>query len=70
MYICIYIYIYVDMYMYVCMYVYLYILTSCGQTIQCVHPPHQHNGFVAYGGVRALLMLEPIECSTSTRLGA
>ena len=52
------------------MYVYLYILTSCGQTIQCVHPPHQHNGFVAYGGVRALLMLEPIECSTSTRLGA
>ena len=39
---------------------------------QCVHPPHHHNGFVATcrlwtasGGVHALLVLEPTECSTS-----
>ena len=45
------------------------------KTIQCAHPPHHHNGFVATcrlwtasGGVHALLALEPIECSTSTRL--
>ena len=36
------------------------------KTIQCVHPPHHHNGFVATcrlwtasGGVHALLVLEP-----------
>ena len=47
------------------------------KTIQCAHPPHHHNGFVgtcrlwtASGGVHALLVLEPTECSTSTRLGA
>ena len=47
------------------------------KTIQCAHPPHHHNGFVATcrlwtasGGVHALLVLEPTECSTSTRLGA
>ena len=47
------------------------------KTIQCTHPPHHHNGFVATcrlwtasGGVHALLVLEPTECSTSTRLGA
>ena len=47
------------------------------KTIQCTHPPHHHNGFVmiyrlwaASGGVHALLVLEPTECSTSTRLGA
>ena len=34
------------------------------KTIQCAHPPHQHNGFVA----TCRLALEPIECSTSTRL--
>ena len=46
------------------------------KTIQCAHPPHHHNGFVATcrlwtasGGVHALLVLEPTECSTSTRLG-
>ena len=40
------------------------------KTIQCAHP-HHHNGFVATcGGVHALLVLEPTECSTSTRLGA
>ena len=46
-------------------------------TIQCAHPPQHHNGFVAIcrlwtasGGVHALLVLEPRECSTSTRLGA
>ena len=45
------------------------------KTIQCAHPPHHHNGFVATcrlwtasGGVHVLLALEPIECSTSTRL--
>ena len=47
------------------------------KTIQCTHPPHQHNGFVATcglwtasGGVHPFLVLEPTECSTSTRLGA
>ena len=47
------------------------------QTIQCAYPPHHHNGFVATcrlwtagGGVHPLLVLEPTECSTSTRLGA
>ena len=47
------------------------------KTIQCAHPPHHHNGFVATcrlwtasGGVHVLLVLEPTECSTSTRLGA
>ena len=42
------------------------------KTIQCTHPPHHHNGFVATasGGVPALLVLEPTECSTSTQLGA
>ena len=47
------------------------------KTIQCAHPPHHHNGFVATcwlwaasGGVHTLLVLEPTECSTSSRLGA
>ena len=47
------------------------------KTIQCAHPPHHHNGFVATcplwtasGGGHALLVLEPTEFSTSTRLGA
>ena len=48
------------------------------KTIQCAHPPpHHHNGFVATcrlwtasGRVHALLVLEPTECSTSSRLGA
>ena len=47
------------------------------KTIQCAHPLHHHNGFVATyrlwtasGGVHALLVLEPTECSTGTRLGA
>ena len=38
--------------------------------IQCAHPPHHHNGFVATcrlwtasGGVHALLVLEPTEHS-------
>ena len=38
------------------------------KTIQCAHPPHHHNGFVATcrlwtasGGVHALLVLEPTE---------
>ena len=41
------------------------------KTIHCAHPPHHHNGFVATcrlwtasGGVHALLLLEPTECST------
>ena len=45
------------------------------KTIQCAHPPHHRNGFVATcrlrtasGGVHALLVLEPTECSTSTRI--
>ena len=44
------------------------------ETIQCAHPPHHRNGFVAVcrlwttsSGVHALLVLEPAECSRSTR---
>ena len=44
------------------------------KTIQCAHPPQHHNGFVATcrlwtasGEVHALLVLEPTECSTSTK---
>ena len=44
------------------------------KTIQCAHPPHYHNGFVATcrlwttsRGVHALLILELTECSTSTK---
>ena len=47
------------------------------KTIQCAHPPHHHNGFVAKfqlwtatGRVHVLLVLEPTECSTSTKQGA
>ena len=43
------------------------------KTIQCTHPPHHDNGFVATcrlwmasGGGHALLVLEPTEYSTST----
>ena len=46
------------------------------KTIQYAHPPHHHNDFVATwglwtasGGVHALLVLEPTECSTSTKQG-
>ena len=46
------------------------------KTVQCAHPHHHHYGFVATcrlwtasGRVHALLVLEPIECSTSTRQG-
>ena len=47
------------------------------KTIQCAYPPHHPNGFVATcrlwtvnGGVHALIVLEPTECSTSTKQGA
>ena len=47
------------------------------KTVQCAHPHHHHNGFVATcqlwtasGGVPTLLVLEPTECSTNTRQGA
>ena len=60
-------YIYVYMYINVCM-------AEVMKTIQCAHPPHHHNGFVATcqlwtvsDGVHLLLVLEPIECSTSTK---
>ena len=43
------------------------------KTIQCAHPPHHHNGFVATcrlwtasGGVHALLVLEPTEHSVGS----
>ena len=60
------------------MYIYVYIYShEVMRTIQCAHPLYNHNGFVATcrlwtasGGVHALLVLEPRECSTSTRLGA
>ena len=45
--------------------------------IQCMHSPHHANSLVgtcllwmASGGVHALLVLEPTECSTRTMLGA
>ena len=45
-------------------------------TIQCAHPPHDHNGFVATcrlwtasGGVHALLVLEPTNTSLLIILG-
>ena len=70
-----YIYIYI-----INIYIYIYIyISDVMKTIQfqCVYPPHHHNGFVATcrvwtasGGVHALLVLEPTECSTSTGLGA
>ena len=47
------------------------------KTIQSAHLSHHHNGFVATcrlwtasGRVHTLLVVEPTECSTSTRLGA
>ena len=53
-----------------------YIYSEVMKAIQCAHPPHHHNSFVATcrlwtvsGGVHALLALEPTECSTSTRQG-
>ena len=55
----------------------MYIYSEVMKTIQCPHPPHHRNGFVATcqlwttsGGVHALLMLETTECSASTRQGA
>ena len=57
------------------MYIYLY--SDVMKTIQCAHPPRHYNGFVATfrlwtasGGVHALLVLEPTECSTSIKKGA
>ena len=56
---------------------YIYVYSYVMKTIQQNHPPHHHNGFgatcplgTASGGVHALLVLEPTECSASTRLGA
>ena len=49
-------------------YLYSYLPSNCRnmKTIQCAHPPHHHNGFVApcrlwtaIGGVHAFLVLEP-----------
>ena len=55
----------------------IYIYSDVMKRIQCPHPPHHRNGFVATcrlwtasGGVHALLVLEPTECSTSIKLGA
>ena len=64
--------------MYIYIYIHnIYIYIGVIKTIQCTHPSHHHNGSVATcrlwtasGGVHALLVLEPRECSTSTRLGA
>ena len=64
-------------YIYIYIYIYIQIYSDVMKTIQCAHTPHHHNGFAATcrlwrasGGVHALLVLEPTECSTSTRLGA
>ena len=57
------------LYVYIYIYTYIYIYSDVMKTIQCAHPPHHHNGFVATcrlwtasGGVHALLVLEPTEC--------
>ena len=56
-------------YMHIYIYIYTHIYSDVMKTIQCAHPPHHHNGFVATcrlwaasGGVHALLVLEPTEC--------
>ena len=53
----------------------MYVYSDVMNTIQCAHAPRHHSGFVvrcqvwmASGGGHALLVLEPTECSTSTRL--
>ena len=63
--------------MHVYTYTYIYIYSELMKRIHCGHPIHHHNGFVvtcrlwtASGGVYTLLVLEPTECSTITRLGA
>ena len=63
MYVCIYVYIYI----------YIYLYSEVMKTVFFIH----HNGFLATcrlwtagGGVHALLVLEPTECSTSTKQGA
>ena len=55
----------------------MHIYSEVIKTIQCAYPPHRHNGFVATcwlptasGRIYALLVIEPTECSTSTRQGA
>ena len=66
------------MYIYIYIYIYIiYIYNEVMKTVQCAHPVHHHNGFVATcqlwmasSGVHTLLVLEPTECSTSTRLRA
>ena len=54
----------------------VFLYSDVMKTIQYAHPPHHHNDFVATwglgtasGGVHALLVLEPTECSTSTKQG-
>ena len=56
---------------------YIYMYSNVMKKIQCAHPPHHPNGFVATcwlwtgsGGVHVSLVLEPTECSRSTRLEA
>ena len=41
------------------MYIYIYIYSEVMRTIQCAHPSHHHDGL--------LLVLEPTECSKSTK---
>ena len=69
----IYIYIYTYIYIYIYTHTYIYIYVH----VQDAHPLHHHNDFVATcrqrtisGGVHALLVLEPTECSTSSKQGA
>ena len=71
-YICIYMYIMYITHIYIYIHIYIYLYSDIMRTIQCTQSPHHHNGFVATcpfwmasGGVHALLVLEPTECSTS-----
>ena len=54
----------------------MYIYNEVMKTIQCALLPHHHKNFVATcrlwmasGGIHALLVLEPTNCSTSTKQG-
>ena len=69
-----YIYMYMSsVYIYIYIYIY-YIYSDDMKIIQCTHPPHNNNRFVATchlwtasGRVHTLLVFEPTGCSTSTR---
>ena len=63
MYIYIYIYVYIYIFIHIFIHI-LYVYSGVMKTIQCAHPHHHHNGFVAAcrlwgtsGGVHTLLVV-------------